>query len=191
MVRILAFLSIIFYFFAVFFGMMFYLDNFREQDEKVMSAGELYGYSAIQLTTPEMAKKIQSFLEEESKIKMQIENLNSQLKKKELEETGIFEKVAEAKKKLQKYEKDLARYEKGEKLADLLLKLPAINAAETISTYSNLELRFFVEYAMPVMQADVAKEKLYKKLLQSIGPNKILATKISKFTIQKEERANN
>ena len=34
------------------------------------------------------------------------------------------------------------------------------------------------------------KEKLYKKLLQSIGPNKILATKISKFTIQKEERAN-
>ena len=190
MVRILAFLSIIFYFFAVFFGMMFYLDNFREQDEKVMSAGELYGYSAIQLTTPEMAKKIQSFLEEESKIKMQIENLNSQLKKKELEETGIFEKVAEAKKKLQKYEKDLARYEKGEKLADLLLKLPSINAAETISTYSDLELRFFVEYAMPVMQADVAKEKLYKKLLQSIGPNKILATKISKFTIQKEERAN-
>ena len=190
MVRILAFLSIIFYFFAVFFGMMFYFDNFREQDEKVMSAGELYGYSAIQLTTPEMAKKIQSFLEEESKIKMQIENLNSQLKKKELEETGIFEKVAEAKKKLQKYEKDLARYEKGEKLADLLLKLPAINAAETISTYSDLELRFFVEYAMPVMQADVAKEKLYKKLLQSIGPNKILATKISKFTIQKEERAN-
>ena len=190
MVRILAFLSIIFYFFAVFFGMMFYLDNFREQDEKVMSAGELYGYSAIQLTTPEMAKKIQSFLEEESKIKMQIENLNSQLKKKELEETGIFEKVAEAKKKLQKYEKDLARYEKGEKLADLLLKLPAINAAETISTYSDLELRFFVEYAMPAMQADVAKEKLYKKLLQSIGPNKILATKISKFTIQKEERAN-
>ena len=191
MVRILAFLSIIFYFFAVFFGMMFYFDNFREQDEKVMSAGELYGYSAIQLTTPEMAKKIQSFLEEESKIKMQIENLNSQLKKKELEETGIFEKVAEAKKKLQKYEKDLARYEKGEKLADLLLKLPAINAAETIATYSDLELRFFVEYAMPVMQADVAKEKLYKKLLQSIGPNKILATKISKFTIQKEERANN
>ena len=190
MVRILAFLSIIFYFFAVFFGMMFYFDNFNEQDEKVMSAGELYGYSAIQLTTPEMAKKIQSFLEEESKIKMQIENLNSQLKKKELEETGIFEKVAEAKKKLQKYEKDLARYEKGEKLADLLLKLPAINAAETISTYSDLELRFFVEYAMPVMQADVAKEKLYKKLLQSIGPNKILATKISKFTIQKEERAN-
>ena len=190
MVRILAFLSIIFYFFAVFFGMMFYFDNFSEQDEKVMSAGELYGYSAIQLTTPEMAKKIQSFLEEESKIKMQIENLNSQLKKKELEETGIFEKVAEAKKKLQKYEKDLARYEKGEKLADLLLKLPAINAAETISTYSDLELRFFVEYAMPAMQADVAKEKLYKKLLQSIGPNKILATKISKFTIQKEERAN-
>ena len=190
MVRILAFLSIIFYFFAVFFGMMFYFDNFSEQDEKVMSAGELYGYSAIQLTTPEMAKEIQSFLEEESKIKMQIENLNSQLKKKELEETGIFEKVAEAKKKLQKYEKDLARYEKGEKLADLLLKLPAINAAETISTYSDLELRFFVEYAMPVMQADVAKEKLYKKLLQSIGPNKILATKISKFTIQKEERAN-
>jgi len=190
MVRILAFLSIIFYFFAVFFGMMFYFDNFSAQDEKVMSAGELYGYSAIQLTTPEMAKKIQSFLEEESKIKMQIENLNSQLKKKELEETGIFEKVAEAKKKLQKYEKDLARYEKGEKLADLLLKLPAINAAETISTYSDLELRFFVEYAMPVMQADVAKEKLYKKLLQSIGPNKILATKISKFTIQKEERAN-
>ena len=190
MVRILAFLSIIFYFFAVFFGMMFYFDNFSEQDEKVMSAGELYGYSAIQLTTPEMAKKIQSFLEEESKIKMQIENLNSQLKKKELEETGIFEKVAEAKKKLQKYEKDLARYEKGEKLADLLLKLPAINAAETISTYSDLELRFFVEYAMPMMQADVAKEKLYKKLLQSIGPNKILATKISKFTIQKEERAN-
>ena len=191
MIRILAFLSIIFYFFAVFFGMMFYFDNFSEQDENVISAGELYGYSAIQLTTPEMAKKIQSFLEEESKIKMQIENLNSQLKKKELEETGIFEKVAEAKKKLQKYEKDLARYEKGEKLADLLLKLPAINAAETISTYSDLELRFFVEYAMPVMQADVAKEKLYKKLLQSIGPNKILATKISKFTIQKEERANN
>ena len=190
MVRILAFLSIMFYFFAVFFGMMFYFDNFSEQDEKVMSAGELYGYSAIQLTTPEMAKKIQSFLEEESKIKMQIENLNSQLKKKELEETGIFEKVAEARKKLQKYEKDLARYEKGEKLADLLLKLPAINAAETIATYSDLELRFFVEYAMPVMQADVAKEKLYKKLLQSIGPNKILATKISKFTIQKEERAN-
>ena len=191
MVRILAFLSIIFYFFAVFFGMMFYFDNFSEQDEKMMSAGELYGYSAIQLTTPEMAKKIQSFLEEESKIKMQIENLNSQLKKKELEETGILEKMVEAKKKLQKYEKDLARYEKGEKLADLLLKLPAINAAETIATYSDLELRFFVEYAMPVMQADVAKEKLYKKLLQSIGPNKILATKISKFTIQKEERANN
>ena len=142
---------------------MFYFDYFSEQDEKMMSAGELYGYSAIQLTTPEMAKKIQSFLEEESKIKMQIENLNSQLKKKELEETGIFEKVAEAKKKLQKYEKDLARYEKGEKLADLLLKLPAINAAETIATYSDLELRFFVEYAMPVMQADVAKEKLYKK----------------------------
>ena len=138
-----------------------------------------------------MAKEIQSFLEEESQIKMQIENLNSQLKKKELEEAEIFGKVTEAKKKLQKYEKDLAKYQKGEKLADLLLKLPAINAAETIATYSDLELRFFVEYAMPVMQADVAKEKLYKKLLQSIGPNKILATKISKFTIQKEERANN
>ena len=191
MIRILAFLSIIFYFFAVFFGMMFYFDNFSEQDENVISAGELYGYSAIQLTTPEMAKEIQSFLEEESQIKMQIENLNSQLKKKELEEAEIFGKVTEAKKKLQKYEKDLAKYQKGEKLADLLLKLPAINAAETISTYSDLELRFFVEYAMPVMQADVAKEKLYKKLLQSIGPNKILATKISKFTIQKEERANN
>ena len=191
MIRILAFLSIIFYFFAVFFGMMFYFDNFREQDENVISAGELYGYSAIQLTTPEMAKEIQSFLEEESQIKMQIEDLNSQLKKKELEEAEIFGKVTEAKKKLQKYEKDLAKYQKGEKLADLLLKLPAINAAETIATYSDLELRFFVEYAMPVMQADVAKEKLYKKLLQSIGPNKILATKISKFTIQKEERANN
>ena len=191
MIRILAFLSIIFYFFAVFFGMMFYFDNFNEQDENVISAGELYGYSAIQLTTPEMAKEIQSFLEEESQIKMQIENLNSQLKKKELEEAEIFGKVTEAKKKLQKYEKDLAKYQKGEKLADLLLKLPAINAAETIATYSDLELRFFVEYAMPVMQADVAKEKLYKKLLQSIGPNKILATKISKFTIQKEERANN
>ena len=191
MIRILAFLSIIFYFFAVFFGMMFYFDNFSEQDENVISAGELYGYSAIQLTTPEMAKEIQSFLEEESQIKMQIENLNSQLKKKELEEAEIFGKVTEAKKKLQKYEKDLAKYQKGEKLADLLLKLPAINAAETIATYSDLELRFFVEYAMPVMQADVAKEKLYKKLLQSIGPNKILATKISKFTIQKEERANN
>ena len=191
MIRILAFLSIIFYFFAVFFGMMFYFDNFSEQDENVISAGELYGYSAIQLTTPEMAKEIQSFLEEESQIKMQIEDLNSQLKKKELEETEIFGKVTEAKKKLQKYEKDLAKYQKGEKLADLLLKLPAINAAETIATYSDLELRFFVEYAMPVMQADVAKEKLYKKLLQSIGPNKILATKISKFTIQKEERANN
>ena len=99
--------------------------------------------------------------------------------------------MTEAKKKLQKYEKDLAKYQKGEKLADLLLGLPAINAAETIATYNDLELRFFVEYAMPVMQADVAKEKLYKKLLQSIGPNKILATKISKFTIQKEERANN
>jgi len=191
MIRILAFLSIIFYFFAVFFGMMFYFDNFNEEDENVISAGELYGYSAIQLTTPEMAKEIQSFLEEESQIKMQIENLNSQLKKKELEEAEIFGKVTEAKKKLQKYEKDLAKYQKGEKLADLLLKLPAINAAETIATYSDLELRFFVEYAMPVMQADVAKEKLYKKLLQSIGPNKILATKISKFTIQKEERANN
>ncbi|MBP97833.1 hypothetical protein CMK18_17920 [Candidatus Poribacteria bacterium] len=191
MIRILAFLSIIFYFFAVFFGMMFYFDNFNEQDENVISAGELYGYSAIQLTTPEMAKEIQSFLEEESQIKMQIEDLNSQLKKKELEEAEIFGKVTEAKKKLQKYEKDLAKYQKGEKLADLLLKLPAINAAETIATYSDLELRFFVEYAMPVMQADVAKEKLYKKLLQSIGPNKILATKISKFTIQKEERANN
>ncbi|MAP90935.1 hypothetical protein CMK15_05215 [Candidatus Poribacteria bacterium] len=191
MIRILAFLSIIFYFFAVFFGMMFYFDNFSEQDENVISAGELYGYSAIQLTTPEMAKEIQSFLEEESQIKMQIEDLNSQLKKKELEEAEIFGKVTEAKKKLQKYEKDLAKYQKGEKLADLLLKLPAINAAETIATYSDLELRFFVEYAMPVMQADVAKEKLYKKLLQSIGPNKILATKISKFTIQKEERANN
>tara|TARA_Y100000814_G_C12240561_1_gene371459 strand:+ start:159 stop:734 length:576 start_codon:yes stop_codon:yes gene_type:complete len=191
MIRILAFLSIIFYFFAVFFGMMFYFDNFSEQDENVISAGELYGYSAIQLTTPEMAKEIQSFLEEESEIKMQIEDLNSQLKKKELEEAEIFGKVTEAKKKLQKYEKDLAKYQKGEKLADLLLKLPAINAAETIATYSDLELRFFVEYAMPVMQADVAKEKLYKKLLQSIGPNKILATKISKFTIQKEERANN
>ena len=191
MIRILAFLSIIFYFFAVFFGMMFYFDNFNEQDENVISAGELYGYSAIQLTTPEMAKEIQSFLEEESQIKMQIEDLNSQLKKKELEETEIFGKVTEAKKKLQKYEKDLAKYQKGEKLADLLLKLPAINAAETIATYNDLELRFFVEYAMPVMQADVAKEKLYKKLLQSIGPNKILATKISKFTIQKEERANN
>ena len=191
MIRILAFLSIIFYFFAVFFGMMFYFDNFSEQDENVISAGELYGYSAIQLTTPEMAKEIQSFLEEENQIKMQIEDLNSQLKKKELEEAEIFGKVTEAKKKLQKYEKDLAKYQKGEKLADLLLKLPAINAAETIATYSDLELRFFVEYAMPVMQADVAKEKLYKKLLQSIGPNKILATKISKFTIQKEERANN
>ena len=191
MIRILAFLSIIFYFFAVFFGMMFYFDNFSEQDENVISAGELYGYSAIQLTTPEMAKEIQFFLEEESQIKMQIEDLNSQLKKKELEEAEIFGKVTEAKKKLQKYEKDLAKYQKGEKLADLLLKLPAINAAETIATYSDLELRFFVEYAMPVMQADVAKEKLYKKLLQSIGPNKILATKISKFTIQKEERANN
>ena len=191
MIRILAFLSIIFYFFAVFFGMMFYFDNFNEQDENVISAGELYGYSAIQLTTPKMAKEIQSFLEEESQIKMQIEDLNSQLKKKELEEAEIFGKVTEAKKKLQKYEKDLAKYQKGEKLADLLLKLPAINAAETIATYSDLELRFFVEYAMPVMQADVAKEKLYKKLLQSIGPNKILATKISKFTIQKEERANN
>ena len=191
MIRILAFLSIIFYFFAVFFGMMFYFDNFSEQDENVISAGELYGYSAIQLTTPEMAKEIQSFLEEESQIKMQIENLNSQLKKKELEEVEIFGKVTEAKKKLQKYEKDLAKYQKGEELADLLLKLPAINAAETIATYSDLELRFFVEYAMPVMQADLAKEKLYKKLLQSIGPNKILATKISKFTIQKEERANN
>ena len=191
MIRILAFLSIIFYFFAVFFGMMFYFDNFSEQDENVISAGELYGYSAIQLTTPEMAKEIQSFLEEESQIKMQIEDLNSQLKKKELEEAEIFGKVTEAKKKLQKYEKDLAKYQKGEKLADLLLKLPAINAAETIATYSDLELRFFVEYAMPVMQADVAKEKLYKKLLQSVGPNKILATKISKFTIQKEERANN
>ena len=191
MIRILAFLSIIFYFFAVFFGMMFYFDNFNEQDENVISAGELYGYSAIQLTTPEMAKEIQSFLEEENQIKMQIEDLNSQLKKKELEEAEIFGKVTEAKKKLQKYEKDLAKYQKGEKLADLLLKLPAINAAETIATYSDLELRFFVEYAMPVMQADVAKEKLYKKLLQSIGPNKILATKISKFTIQKEERANN
>ena len=191
MIRILAFLSIIFYFFAVFFGMMFYFDNFGEQDENVISAGELYGYSAIQLTTPEMAKEIQSFLEEENQIKMQIEDLNSQLKKKELEEAEIFGKVTEAKKKLQKYEKDLAKYQKGEKLADLLLKLPAINAAETIATYSDLELRFFVEYAMPVMQADVAKEKLYKKLLQSIGPNKILATKISKFTIQKEERANN
>ena len=191
MIRILAFLSIIFYFFAVFFGMMFYFDNFSEQDENVISAGELYGYSAIQLTTPEMAKEIQSFLEEESQIKMQIEDLNSQLKKKELEEAEIFGKVTEAKKKLQKYEKDLAKYQKGEKLADLLLKLPAINAAETIATYNDLELRFFVEYAMPVMQADVAKEKLYKKLLQSIGPNKILATKISKFTIQKEERANN
>ena len=191
MIRILAFLSIIFYFFAVFFGMMFYFDNFNEQDENVISAGELYGYSAIQLTTPEMAKEIQSFLEEESQIKMQIEDLNSQLKKKELEEAEIFGKVTEAKKKLQKYEKDLAKYQKGEKLADLLLKLPAINAAETIATYSDLELRFFVEYAMPVMQADVAKEKLYKKLLQSVGPNKILATKISKFTIQKEERANN
>ena len=191
MIRILAFLSIIFYFFAVFFGMMFYFDNFNEQDENVISAGELYGYSAIQLTTPEMAKEIQSFLEEENQIKMQIEDLNSQLKKKELEEAEIFGKVTEAKKKLQKYEKDLAKYQKGEKLADLLLKLPAINAAETIATYNDLELRFFVEYAMPVMQADVAKEKLYKKLLQSIGPNKILATKISKFTIQKEERANN
>ena len=191
MIRILAFLSIIFYFFAVFFGMMFYFDNFSEQDENVISAGELYGYSAIQLTTPEMAKEIQSFLEEENQIKMQIEDLNSQLKKKELEEAEIFGKVTEAKKKLQKYEKDLAKYQKGEKLADLLLRLPAINAAETIATYSDLELRFFVEYAMPVMQADVAKEKLYKKLLQSIGPNKILATKISKFTIQKEERANN
>ncbi len=191
MIRILAFLSIIFYFFAVFFGMMFYFDNFNEQDENVISAGELYGYSAIQLTTPKMAKEIQSFLEEENQIKMQIEDLNSQLKKKELEEAEIFGKVTEAKKKLQKYEKDLAKYQKGEKLADLLLKLPAINAAETIATYSDLELRFFVEYAMPVMQADVAKEKLYKKLLQSIGPNKILATKISKFTIQKEERANN
>ena len=191
MIRILAFLSIIFYFFAVFFGMMFYFDNFSEQDENVISAGELYGYSAIQLTTPEMAKEIQSFLEEESQIKMQIEDLNSQLKKKELEEAEIFGKVTEAKKKLQKYEKDLAKYQKGEKLADLLLRLPAINAAETIATYNDLELRFFVEYAMPVMQADVAKEKLYKKLLQSIGPNKILATKISKFTIQKEERANN
>ena len=191
MIRILAFLSIIFYFFAVFFGMMFYFDNFSEQDENVISAGELYGYSAIQLTTPEMAKEIQSFLEEENQIKMQIEDLNSQLKKKELEEAEIFGKVTEAKEKLQKYEKDLAKYQKGEKLADLLLRLPAINAAETIATYSDLELRFFVEYAMPVMQADVAKEKLYKKLLQSIGPNKILATKISKFTIQKEERANN
>ena len=191
MIRILAFLSIIFYFFAVFFGMMFYFDNFSEQDENVISAGELYGYSAIQLTTPEMAKEIQSFLEEESQIKMQIENLNSQLKKKELEEAEIFGKVTEAKKKLQKYEKDLAKYQQGEELADLLLKVPAINAAETIATYSDLELRFFVEYAMPVMQADIAKEKLYKKLLQSIGPNKILATKISKFTIQKEERANN
>ena len=191
MIRILAFLSIIFYFFAVFFGMMFYFDNFNEQDENVISAGELYGYSAIQLTTPEMAKEIQSFLEEESQIKIQIEDLNSQLKKKELEEAEIFGKVTEAKKKLQKYEKDLAKYQKGEKLADLLLRLPAINAAETIATYNDLELRFFVEYAMPVMQADVAKEKLYKKLLQSIGPNKILATKISKFTIQKEERANN
>ena len=95
MIRILAFLSIIFYFFAVFFGMMFYFDNFNEQDENVISAGELYGYSAIQLTTPEMAKEIQSFLEEESQIKMQIENLKKDYSEKvtKLEEQLKFLKT--------------------------------------------------------------------------------------------------
>ena len=39
------------------------------------------------------------------------------------------------------------------------------------------------------MAQDKAKEKLYKKLMEAVGNDMILATKIGKFTIQKEERA--
>ena len=191
MVRLLAFLSIIFYFFAVFFGMMFYFDNFGKQNDAVMSAGELYGYSTLQLETPQMAKEIQAFLEKERELQAKI-NEHEKLYTKFLQakELAIAD-TEKAKAELQKIQKDLAKYKKGEELADLLLKLPPIDAAQTIATYSDLELRFFVKYVMPLMKEDTIKEKLYKKLLQAIGPNKILATKISKFTIQKEERANN
>ncbi|MDP7278342.1 MAG: hypothetical protein QGG39_00450 [Candidatus Poribacteria bacterium] len=190
MVKLLAFLSIIFYFFAVFFGMMFYFDNYGERDATtLLSAGELYGYSTVDVKTPEIAREIQNLLEQERDLQISIDGLQSSLKAAIADREEATQKYDEIKKKLDDASKKVANYEKGLDLANLLLKMKADQAAASIGVYSDLELQFFVRYAVPQMAQDKAQEKLYKKLMEAVGQDMILATKIGKFTIQKEERA--
>jgi len=189
MVKLLAFLSIIFYFFAVFFGMMFYFDNYVERDTTLLSAGELYGYSTVDVKTPDIAREIQNLLEQERDLQISIDRLQSSLKAAIADRDEATQKYNEIRKELDEASKKVANYEKGLDLANLLLNMKADQAAASIGVYSDLELQFFVKFAVPQMAQDRAKEKLYKKLMEAVGNDMILATKIGKFTIQKEERA--
>ena len=93
--------------------MMFYFDNYVERDSTLLSAGELYGYSTVDVKTPDIAREIQNLLEQERDLQISIDGLQSSLKAAIADRDEATQKYDEIKKELAEASKKSLTTKKG------------------------------------------------------------------------------
>ena len=180
-VKILALVSLIFYFLALVFGLMLL---FNSDQRDLVTSGEAFGFSTIGLPDIE---NLQSLMNQEAEIEELIDQLESEHASK-MDDLRVTE--AELKELTTQYvalETKMGTYQRGEDMAIDYLRDKQVDG--TVATLGMLEpegLEFFVLYAMPFMRQNAVFAKNYDKLLSAINQDVDLAKRISILKSQKK-----
>ena len=172
-VKILALVSLIFYFLALVFGLMLL---FNSDQRDLITSGEAYGYSTIDLPNID---NLQSLMSKEAEIGELIDQLESELASKTDDLKATETELKELTTQYEALEAKMGIYQRGEDLAiDYLRDKRVDGSVATLAMLEEEELKFFVQYAMPFMRQNAVHTKNYDKLLSAINQNVELARRI-------------
>ena len=178
-VKILALVSLIFYFLALVFGLMLF---FNSDQRDLVTSGEAYGYSTIDLPNIDT---LQGLMNQEAEIGELIDQLESELASKTDDLKTVEAELKELKTQYAALEAKMGMYQRGEDMAiDYLRDKQVDGSVATLGMLEEAELRFFVRYAMPFMRQNAEYTKNYDKFLSAINQNVDLAKRISTLKSQ-------
>ena len=178
-VKVLALVSLIFYFLALVFGLMLF---FNSDQRDLVTSGEAYGYSTIDLPNIDT---LQGLMNQEAEIGELIDQLESELASKTDDLKMVEAELKELKTQYAALEAKMGMYQRGEDMAsDYLRDKQVDGSVATLGMLEEAELRFFVRYAMPFMRQNAEYTKNYDKFLSAINQNVDLAKRISTLKSQ-------
>jgi len=157
MAKIIGPLALVFYFFALVFGMMLYVGVGRGGQippalmSKSMSPEKAAGYSVI---TPPSPDEIKELLAKERQLQAQIEILEAQLnaKQAEVDDATVQLSKLQSELKLLNMEKKLT--ERGQMMASTYDKMKPEEAASALGKVNDDTLKWIVAYAFPYMEGE-------------------------------------
>ena len=162
-VKVLALVSLIFYFLALVFGLMLF---FNSDQRDLITSGEAYGYSTIDLPNIDT---LEGLMNQEAEIGELIDQLESELASKTDDLKTIEAELTELTTQYVALETKMGIYQR-DKQVD--------GSVATLGMLEEEDLKFFVRYAMPFMRQNAVYTKNYDKLLGAINQNADLAKRI-------------